>query len=174
MSDALLEVRKLSKTFATKGSWFGRPRRVVGVEDVSFAIRRGRILGLVGESGWGKSTLARLLVRLIEADRGEILFDGVDLRALTPLSLRRMRRRFQIVSQDPGSSFDPRVSVGTAIEQSIRLHRLRSEVHVADRMAELLEWVGLSPQLATRYSHQLSGGQLQRLVQRFLESTHII
>jgi ABC-type glutathione transport system ATPase component len=98
MSDALLEVRNLSKTFATKGSWFGRPRRVVGVEDVSFAIRRGRILGLVGESGSGKSTLARLLVRLIEADRGEIQFDGVDLRALPPLSLRRMRRRFQIVA----------------------------------------------------------------------------
>jgi ABC-type glutathione transport system ATPase component len=163
MSDALLEVRNLSKTFATKGSLFGRLRRVVGVEDVSFAIGRGRILGLVGESGSGKSTLARLLVRLIEADRGEILFDGVDIRALTPLSLRRMRRRFQIVAQDPGSSFDPRVSVGAVIKQSIRLHRLRSEVHIADRMAELLELVGLSPQLATRYAHQLSGGQLQRL-----------
>lgn len=159
----LLTVENLSKSYSSPGNLFNGARVARVVSGVSFSLARGGVFALVGESGSGKTTIGRMLLRLIEADEGVIRFDGIDVRALDPNGLRRLRRRMQIIFQDPFGSLDPRVRIGQAIAEPIRLHRLRPARQVPDRVAELLDLVGLSAGHAQRYPHEFSGGQRQRI-----------
>jgi oligopeptide/dipeptide ABC transporter ATP-binding protein len=163
MSNPLLSVEGLTKTYVSGNGLFRRGRTATVVDDVSFTIGRGETFGLVGESGSGKSTIGRLVLRLIEADAGRITFDGVDLRAQSAPELRALRRRMQIIFQDPFSSLDPRVRIAEAIAAPIRLHQLRPPAAVRDRVVELLELVGLGAHQAERFPHEFSGGQRQRV-----------
>jgi peptide/nickel transport system ATP-binding protein/oligopeptide transport system ATP-binding protein len=163
MTRPLLTVENLTKTY-TSGGGILRPARIATVvENVSFTIGWGETFGLVGESGSGKSTIGRLVLRLVEADAGRIVFDGLDLRAQDAAGLKSLRRRMQIIFQDPFSSLDPRVRIGEVIAAPIRLHRLRPPNQVQDRVMELLGLVGLGPHQADRYPHEFSGGQRQRV-----------
>lgn len=159
----LLTVENLTKTYASPGGMFGRGAEARVVSGVSFSLARGDTFALVGESGSGKTTIGRMLLRLVEPDAGIIRFDGIDLRALTPTGMRHMRRRIQIIFQDPYGSLDPRVRIGEAIAEPIRLHRLRSRDAVRERVIELLALVGLSESHADRFPHEFSGGQRQRI-----------
>jgi oligopeptide/dipeptide ABC transporter ATP-binding protein len=160
---ALLTVENLSKSYTTPGGLFAAARIAHVVSGVSFALERGDVFALVGESGSGKTTIGRMLLRLIEADSGRIMFDGIDIRALDADGLRKLRRRIQIIFQDPFGSLDPRVRIGRAIAEPIRLHRLRPEGQIQNRVFELLELVGLDASHARRYPHEFSGGQRQRV-----------
>jgi ABC-type glutathione transport system ATPase component len=151
----LLAVDGLVKTYHRPGA---PPRRAV--DDVSFTVGRGETLGLVGESGSGKSTVARLVLRLTRADAGTVRVDGASLFALRGRALRRVRRRLQIVFQDPYSSLDPRMSVRSIVAEPLRIARVRG---AGGRVDELLELVGLGAEHGTRYPHELSGGQRQRV-----------
>ncbi len=160
----LVEVRALSKTFATRASLFGRQRTMTAVGDVSLDIPRGRVTGVVGESGCGKSTLARLVLRLLEATRGQVLFDGVDLASLPGGALRHLRRRMQFVFQDPYSSIDPRYSISRALlEPMVVQGQALDAKQSAEHVRRLMAMVGLNPALMRSYPHQLSGGQKQRV-----------
>ena len=163
MSQALLVARNLTKCLGRRNTWLNRESRVFSISDAPFVLNRGQTFGLVGESGSGKTTIARLLAHLTKADHGSVHFDGVDLGTLSGPALRRVRRRMQIVSQDPSAAFDPRVRIGSSIAGPIRLHGLRPDRDVAKRIEDLLGQVGLTPDLANRFPHELSGGQLRRL-----------
>ena len=160
----LLSVRDLTKYFPITG---GVMRRVVGavraVDGISFDVAQGETLGLVGESGCGKTTAGRAILRLIEPTSGEILFDGTDVRALAREPLRKLRRRMQIVFQDPFSSLDPRMTVGASVREGLTIHRLAEGSAADARVRQLLEEVGLRPEHASRYPHEFSGGQRQRV-----------
>ena len=159
----LLTVEGLVKHYPSSG-FFGRARPPVrAVEDVSFTVGRGETLALVGESGCGKSTVGRTLLRLQEPTAGRATFDGTDLFALEGAALRAMRRRLQIVFQDPYSSLDPRMTVGASIAEGIEIHRLARGNEVRARVAALLAEVGLDASYADRYPHEFSGGQRQRI-----------
>ncbi|MBM4183274.1 MAG: ATP-binding cassette domain-containing protein [Gemmatimonadetes bacterium] len=159
----LLEVRDLAKHFPVRRGSFGRVRaHVRAVDGVSFDLWRGETLGLVGESGCGKSTTGRALLRLIEPTGGDVRFDGQDVRALDRTGLRALRRRMQIVFQDPVGSLNPRLSVGAMLEEVLTVHGLGLP-NRRDRAVELLERVGLSADHIDRYPHEFSGGQRQRL-----------
>ncbi len=163
-NDNLLEVRNLTKHFPVGAGILGGGREVVrAVDDVSFTIRRGETFGLVGESGCGKSTTGRSILRLIEPTSGEVRFDGQDLLLLSSEKLRRLRREMQIIFQDPYSSLNPRMKVGQIIEEPLIIHRVGDRGKRRDRVAELLRLVGLEPEHATRYPHEFSGGQRQRI-----------
>ncbi len=161
----LVECRGLSKGFERRSTpWGDEEGTVRAVQDVSLDVRTGETVGLVGESGSGKSTLGRSLIRLIEPDAGVVIFDGTDLMQLAPPELRKMRRHFQMVFQDPYASLNPRMTVGTAIGEPLAIHRLvsgRADRHA--RVAELLENVGLDRDVVSRYPHEFSGGQRQRI-----------
>ncbi|MBV8962950.1 MAG: ABC transporter ATP-binding protein, partial [Hyphomicrobiales bacterium] len=160
----LLEVANLVTRFPIRSGVFGKVNaRVHAVEDVSFSLRAGETLALVGESGCGKSTTGRSILRLVEPNAGRVLFEGQDVRALDPQGLRRMRRRMQMIFQDPFASLNPRKSVGAAIAEPIIVHGLASKREARDRVAELLRKVGLTPDMAGRFPHEFSGGQRQRL-----------
>jgi oligopeptide/dipeptide ABC transporter ATP-binding protein len=162
----LVVVEDLVKLFpATRGLWgFGRPRGMVrAVDHVSFRIAPGQTLGLVGESGCGKSTVARTILRLLEPDGGRVVIDGADLFALRPAELRALRRRMQIVFQDPYGSLNPRMTVRQTLVEPLVIHGLASGSRRQARVAALLEEVGLDRQLADSYPHELSGGQRQRV-----------
>ncbi len=159
MSDEILKVTGLSKTFPTNG---GR-NRIHAVTNVSLSLARQEVLGIVGESGCGKSTLARLVLRLIEPSSGAIAFDGEDAMAFSAKELRRRRRDFQMIFQDPFASLDPRMAVGDAIAEPLVIHKIGSAKERAERVTELLVRVGLGPEAATRYPHEFSGGQRQRI-----------
>lgn len=162
--NALVEVQNLGRHFASRRGLFGAPQILRAVNDVSFEIKQGEVVGVVGESGCGKSTLARLILRLIDPSEGKVLFDGVDMTDLTPRDLRALRRRMQMVFQDPYSSIDPRYRVRDTLLEPFRVQRLRLSATAArDKVAELLEMVGLSVEMASSYPHQLSGGQKQRV-----------
>ncbi|RYH06312.1 ABC transporter ATP-binding protein [Tropicimonas sp. IMCC6043] len=156
-TDALLQIRNLTKTFQVPGG------AVHAVDDVSFDIPRGSITGLVGESGSGKTTLGRALLRLIEPTSGQTFFDGQDLNALDPREMRAARRRMQIIFQDPVSSLNPRLRVGDIIGEGLRAHGIGSHASRRDKVADLLEEVGLGAELMSRYPHEFSGGQRQRI-----------
>jgi len=162
--DNLLEIRNLSKSFTvTAHSLKGGRLRLQAVDNLSFSLRKGETLGLVGESGCGKSTVARLLLRLIEPDQGEILFDGTDLISLSPARLRPYRKRLQMVFQDPFSSLNPRLRIGSAIGEALAIHRLAPPGEIRDRVGRLLATVGLGAEHMDRFPHEFSGGQRQRI-----------
>jgi peptide/nickel transport system ATP-binding protein len=165
VSTPLVEARDLRKSFRRRSaSWNARRLDVQAVNGVDLDVVDGETLGLVGESGSGKSTLGRMLIRLIEPDAGSVRFDGVDLLALPPRELRKMRRQFQIVFQDPYASLNPRMRIGTAVGEPLAIHGLASgRSERRDRVAELLKQVGLDPAMIDRYPHEFSGGQRQRI-----------
>jgi peptide/nickel transport system ATP-binding protein len=148
----LLEAQDISKTFGTG---------VRAVDGVSLQVRAGETLGIVGESGCGKSTTAKMLLKLLEPDAGVVLFDGEDVKRLRGRKLRELRRRLQVVPQNPQTSLNPRLTLRASIEFNMRAHRIERTAR-ARRIPELLDRVGLDPSYALRYPHEMSGGQLQR------------
>jgi oligopeptide transport system ATP-binding protein len=161
---SLIEVKGLKKYFPAGGGLLGAGGDTVkAVDDVSFNIRRGETFGLVGESGCGKSTTGRCILRLIEPTAGEVRFEGRDLRALDAGHLRHLRREMQIIFQDPYASLNPRMQVGQIIAEPLVIHRVGAGRERRERVAELLERVGLKPEHAARYPHEFSGGQRQRI-----------
>jgi oligopeptide/dipeptide ABC transporter ATP-binding protein len=162
-SPALLEVRDLVKDFPVRGGFWRRTvGRISAVAGVSFDVPRGKTFALVGESGCGKSTTARLILRLLRATSGTVRFDGTDLTGARRRDLRRLRRRAQIVYQDPYASLNPRLTVGGIVGDPLRVHGLWAD-HGPDRVTAALEQVGLDPSDAHRYPHEFSGGQRQRV-----------
>ena len=159
----LLEVRELVKYYSSGGLFGGAERPVRAVDGVSFEVARGETLALVGESGCGKSSVGRTILRLQEPTAGRFVFDGTDVFALDRSALRRLRRRMQIICQDPYSSLNPRMTVGTAVAEGIEIHGLARGPEVGRRVAALLQEVGLDPGYARRYPHEFSGGQRQRI-----------
>jgi oligopeptide/dipeptide ABC transporter ATP-binding protein len=160
----LLSVRDLTKHFPIKRGVFGRVTgQVRAVDGVSFDVAPGETLALVGESGCGKSTTGRAILRLIEPTSGRVAFDGVDVRALDSTALRKLRRRMQIVFQDPFSSLNPRMTIGAIVREGLTIHRLAEGSAADARVRQLLEEVGLRPEYASRYPHEFSGGQRQRV-----------
>jgi ABC-type glutathione transport system ATPase component len=159
----LVEVRDLVTHFARRAGLLGtRKETVQAVNGVSLDVARRETLGLVGESGCGKTTLGRTILRLVERTSGTVRFDGEDVFALGPEALRRMRRRMQIIFQDPYASLNPRMSIGRAVREGIEVHRLAAGREAERRVTALLEEVGLSADAAQRYPHEFSGGQRQR------------
>jgi len=162
--EPLLVVEHLEKTFPVRSGLFGGNRgEVHAVNDVSFTINKGETLGVVGESGCGKTTMGRSVLRLIEPTAGTIRFDGIDVRALGATALRQLRRRMQIVFQDPFSSLNPRMTVGDAVKEGMVIHHLAEGPDADKRVRALFEEVGLNPSYAARYPHEFSGGQRQRV-----------
>jgi oligopeptide transport system ATP-binding protein len=161
---ALVEVRDLVKHFPIRGGVLQRTVAVVqAVDGVSFDIERGETLGLVGESGCGKTTVGRLLLRLIEPTAGTIRFDGQDVTSLRGGALKAYRRRVQIIFQDPYASLDPRTPIGDSIGEGLRIHGLGSARERRAKVARMMDMVGLQPYHARRYPHEFSGGQRQRI-----------
>jgi oligopeptide transport system ATP-binding protein len=165
MTEPLLRVKNLVKNFLVKGGILSRePEYVHAVNDVSFELAAGETLGLVGESGCGKSTTGRCILRLIEPTSGEIWFSGTNVMALDRTSLRELRRDMQIIFQDPYASLDPRMTVGAIVGEALIIHGLaRSRREFEERVVELLETVGLHADHLRRYPHEFSGGQRQRI-----------
>lgn len=161
---ALIEVENLKKYFPVKKGIFSRTvGEVRAVDGVSFTIKRGETLGLVGESGCGKTTVGRSILRLIEPTAGRISFNGENLLELDGERLRNLRASLQIIFQDPFSSLDPRMSAGQIIAEPIRNHMKVSKTEIRQRVADLMERVGLHPEHISRYPHEFSGGQRQRI-----------
>ena len=160
----LLVVRDLKKYFPVKGGLMRRTvAEVKAVDGVSFTIRRGETLGLVGESGCGKSTTGRTVLRLLPASGGEVLFDGKDVLKAGGRDLKSLRRDMQIVFQDPYASLDPRITVGESIVEGLKIHRIGNGKEQNRRVNDVLRRVGLRPELARRFPHEFSGGQRQRI-----------
>lgn len=161
----LLDVRELRTYFPIRRGFFSRVvAHVKAVDGVSFGVRRGEVLGLVGESGCGKTTLARTILRLIEPTNGEVIFDGIPVFSLGGRDLRKLRKRMQIIFQDPYGSLNPRLTVGSMIAEAIKIHKLASGGGaVRRRVADLLDRVGIPSDAMNRYPHEFSGGQRQRI-----------
>lgn len=163
--EVLLSVQHLSVWFPAEKTFFGKPRKFIkAVNNVSFDLYKGETLGLVGESGCGKTTLGRTLLRLVEPNSGSILYNGTDLLSVSQKELIRRRKEMQIVFQDPYSSLNPRISIGSAIAEPMKVHGIHSGRQVKEKVAELLQKVDLSPDHYNRYPHEFSGGQRQRIV----------
>jgi oligopeptide/dipeptide ABC transporter ATP-binding protein len=163
--EKLLEIKNLKKYFPVKEGVFRRTvAHVKAVDDISFHIKKGETLGLVGESGCGKSTAGRTILRLLEATAGEIWFEGKNLVELDKKDLRDMRKEMQIIFQDPYASLNPRMTVADIVGEPIDIHNLASSKKERnERVAEILDTVGLGPEYMKRYPHEFSGGQRQRI-----------
>jgi oligopeptide/dipeptide ABC transporter ATP-binding protein len=163
-SPSLLSVRELVKHFPITRGLFGKTVGAVrAVDGISFDVKRGETLGLVGESGCGKTTAGRTILRLIEPTSGQVTFDGVDVFTLDAPKLRALRRRMQIVFQDPFSSLNPRMTIGATVREGLVIHELAEGAAADARVRQLLEEVGLRAEYARRYPHEFSGGQRQRV-----------
>ncbi len=161
---ALVEIKNLVKTFPLKTGWFSENRAIHAVQGVDLSIEAGETLGLVGESGCGKSTLGRCLLKLTEPTSGEIRFAGESLEALTAHQMKPYRRKMQIIFQDPYSSLNPRMTIGSILEEPLIIHKLcATQKERTRRVDELLSLVGLPQEAAVRYPHEFSGGQRQRV-----------
>jgi oligopeptide transport system ATP-binding protein len=165
MQSPLIEIKNLSKRFPIKGGIFSREiASVKAVSDVSLAIKKGETLGLVGESGCGKSTLGRCIIRLLEPSAGTIFFEGKEITDLKGEGLRALRRRMQIIFQDPYASLNPRMTIASIIGEPLLIHKIgETKKDRLDRVQELLEIVGLRKEALNRYPHEFSGGQRQRI-----------
>ncbi len=164
-NNVMLQVDHLVKHFPiTQGIVIQRQIGAVhAVDDISFSIRKGETFGLVGESGCGKSTTGRTILQLYRPTSGSVLFDGVDLVKTKGEELRRMRRKMQMIFQDPYASLNPRMTVGEIIGEPLLVHQVANQKETEERVANLLELVGLNPAFSTRYPHEFSGGQRQRI-----------
>ncbi|AGX03093.1 MULTISPECIES: ABC transporter ATP-binding protein [Bacillus] len=164
MTEVLLEVNQLKKYFPITGGLFGKKTGdVKAVDDVSFYVNKGETLGIVGESGCGKSTTGRMLMRLIEPTEGKVLFEGKELTGLNDSEMRKMRKEMQMVFQDPFASLNPRHTVEKILEEPLIVHGMGDKKERKQKVKEMLEVVGLSSWHAKRYPHQFSGGQRQRI-----------
>ena len=164
MTAPLLSVRNLTKHYVRKSGFLGGDKGVVrAVDGVSFDVFPGETVGLVGESGCGKTTTGRAILRLIEPTSGHVTFEGQDVLRLDAGTLRRLRRRMQIIFQDPFSSLNPRMTVGAIVREGLTIHRIAEGAEAQKRVQRLLEEVGLRPEYANRYPHEFSGGQRQRV-----------
>ena len=159
----IIEARGLVRHFLTGRRMFGEPTTIRAVDGVSLSVARGETFAVVGESGCGKSTLARLMLRLIEPTDGAVLYDGRDLTSCSAAEMRALRADLQIIFQDPFSSLNPRMTVGSIIEEPLKVHRRLSTAERRASVASLMRRVGLRPDLASRYPHEFSGGQRQRI-----------
>ena len=157
----MIEVKDLRKHFS---SGILKKHSTKAVDGISFLMERGETLGLVGESGCGKTTIGRLLLRLLEPTSGKVIFDGIDLQQLKKAELRRLRPRMQMIFQDPDASLNPRMTIADSIAEPLKLWRKMGKSEQKKRVSELLETVGLNPEHLNRYPYQLSGGQNQRVV----------
>ena len=165
MAEALLQVKNLVKHFPiTQGILIQRKVGAVhAVDDVSFEIYKGETLGLVGESGCGKSTTGRTIIQLYRPTSGQVIFEGIDLVSVKGEQMRKTRRRMQMIFQDPYASLNPRMTIGEIIGEPLIIHKAIEKEKVNKKVSELLELVGLNPQYANRYPHEFSGGQRQRV-----------
>lgn len=163
--DTLLEVKHLHKSFPIKGGIFGRKvlKQVQAVNDVSFSLHKGETFGIVGESGCGKSTTARLVLRLIDPTSGDVLFEGNNIMDLSEGKMRKVRRDLQIIFQDPFASLNPRMKIGRILEEPMENFKMHNAKERKQKVKELLEQVGLNPNHIDRYPHEFSGGQRQRI-----------
>ena len=163
-TETLLEVTNLKKHFPIKGGVFSRTIGFVyAVDDISFTVNKGETLGLVGESGCGKSTTGRTILRLIEPTDGKIHFEGQDVTALDKNAMRSLRREMQIIFQDPYASLNPRMTVGSIVGEPLEIHRIAKGSEKTERVASLLQKVGLRAEDMRKYPHEFSGGQRQRI-----------
>ena len=164
MTENLLEVKNLVKYFPVRGGVFSRVRNYVkAVDGISFEVKPGETLGLVGESGCGKSTAGRSILRLIEPTSGEINFEGENICDLSNEELRKRRRQMQIIFQDPYASLNPRMTIGSIVGEPLTIHNVAKGQERKDRVEQLLHRVGLRPEHIRRYPHEFSGGQRQRI-----------
>ncbi len=162
--EKIIEVRDLKKYFPIRKGFFSRISGYVkAVDGVSFDLYRGETLGLVGESGCGKTTVGRLILRLLEATEGNIKFDGQDISTLDVKTMRKLRRKMQVIFQDPYSSLNPRMTVGNMLSEALKVHRIVPRNEIDKEVHRLLDIVGLPGAHATRYPHEFSGGQRQRI-----------
>src|SRR5262245_56149358 len=159
----LLEVRHLSKIYHSDAGWGGRRHVVRAVDDVSLEVRRGETFGLVGESGCGKSTVARCVLNLMPPTAGEVWFEGLPMAGRSRTALRALRRQMQVVFQDPYSSLDLRMSIRASLLEPLEIHRVGTRADRDGTVGRLLERVGPPPSALRRYPHEFSGGQLQRI-----------
>lgn len=164
MTTPLLSIKNLYKEFPVKSGMLGRQKASVkAVNNVSLDLQEGEVLGLVGESGCGKSTLGRTILKLVEPDKGQIIFQGEDITNLSPKRMRPYRKDMQMIFQDPFSSLNPRMTIGGILAEPLAVHKLVSKKERPDKVAELLELVGLRPDSMTKFPHEFSGGQRQRI-----------